>query len=89
VLIYRKQVARRTEKTVENALVPAQDLQTDLQVRAQKVSNALVKFTSDRQVYVEKTVGILQKVSLYLIIRLGLIVVLLQTRTPHHQLYRH
>ena len=65
MLTYRKQVARRTEKTVENALVPAQDFQKDLQVRAQKVTNALVKFTSDRQIYVEKTVGILQKVSPY------------------------
>jgi hypothetical protein len=64
VLTCRRQVARRAEASVQNAqnaLVPA-ETQRDLQVRAQKVSSALQKFTSERQVYIEKSIGTLQKV---------------------------
>jgi hypothetical protein len=62
-LTCRRQALKQAEKTAQNALVPAQDLQKDLQVRAKKVSNALIKFTSQRQIHVEKTIGALQKVS--------------------------
>lgn len=58
-----RQVARRVDANVQNALVPAEDLQKDLQVRAQKVSSAIQKFTGERQVYIEKSIGALQKVS--------------------------
>jgi hypothetical protein len=64
ILTCRRQVARRAEakvQDVQNALVPA-ETQRDLQVRAQKVSSALQKFTSERQVYIEKSIGTLQKV---------------------------
>jgi hypothetical protein len=94
-LIFRRQVIKRAEKSVEKsaqtALVPAQDFQKDLQVRAQKVSKALLKFTNDRQIHVEKTIGVLQKVSLTRIyaINTDVTLVLLQARAPDHQLYRY
>ena len=65
LLTSSRQVARRVEanvQNVQNALVPAEDVQKDLQVRAQKVSSALQKFVSERQIYVEKSIGTLQKV---------------------------
>ena len=63
-----KQAAANAEKSLNNALVPAQNLQKDLTVRAKNVSNTLVKFTGARQVHIEKTIGVLQAVSLCLCI---------------------
>lgn len=70
MLTCRRQVARRAEakvQDVQNALVPV-DTQKDLQARAQQVSSALQKFTSERQVYIEKSIGTLQKVRLRLLV---------------------
>ena len=60
---FSKQAAANAEKSLNNALVPAQNLQKDLTVRAKNVSNTLVKFTGARQVHIEKTIGVLQAVS--------------------------
>lgn len=51
------------DSTVSNALVPAQNFQKDLQIRAKDVSDALVKFTGERRAHVEKSIAILQGVS--------------------------
>lgn len=62
--VFRKQAAANAEQSLNNALVPAQNLQKDLTVRAKNVSNTLIKFTGARQVHIEKTIGTLQAVCL-------------------------